>query len=71
MADNYQPPNVADADADGNENKNGIGEETPAQPQAMNIKFVDQAGAEVHFKLKSTTKLKKASTYILFSMTSF
>lgn len=56
MADNYQQPTAADADADGNEVPN----EVPAQPKSLNIKFTDTSGTEVHFKLKSTTKLKKA-----------
>ena len=53
MADNYEQPveNNADENAD----------EIPAQPTALNIRFVDaNQQNELHFKLKSTTKLKKA-----------
>ncbi|KAK3707933.1 hypothetical protein LTR37_011785 [Vermiconidia calcicola] len=65
MTDEYEQPTVAPADENGNE----VPREQPThddsevplqQPTSMEIKFTDTNQNAVTFKLKSTTKLKKA-----------
>ena len=65
MDGEYEQPTVAPADENGNEvpreqSTHEDSEVSPKQPTSMEIKFTDQNQNAVTFKLKSTTKLKKA-----------
>lgn len=66
MADKTKQPTVSDADDQGNEVPNtsgdGEGAEQPPndKPTGITLIFKDVHGAEISFKLKGTTKMKKA-----------
>lgn len=54
---NYQAPTANETDADGNEVPPP---DAPPPPTLLNVKFSNQTGDELHFKMKPTTKLSKA-----------
>lgn len=67
MANAHRPPTLSEIDDQGNEiptplatATNGDPQTPEARPAGITIVFKDAAGNEVSFKLKSTTKLKKA-----------
>lgn len=61
---NYQPPTVADEDANDGNNAGHAGDPAPqTQPEGgdkLLVRFRDQNGGEVIFHMKPTTKLEKA-----------
>lgn len=60
--DNEQtpPPPVNGADHNGDETNGGPTNDMPAPPKILNVAFKHQNGQELHFKMKTTTKLGKA-----------
>lgn len=60
MTDEHHNPTVADVDEQGNEIPTPAAAAPEDKPKHVTITFKSNDGAEVSFKLKATTKLKKA-----------
>lgn len=60
MANDYHHPTVGSTDDQGNQVPNRDASKTEIKPAGITVTFKDAGGGEVSFKLKATTKLKKA-----------